>query len=89
MRILLAMVVVLGLTVAFFCVALRAAPRSQTDIIMAVDRAHDAGDAFAGAWNDWARQHDRWKTSADDTQRFKRVRKLWKDFDRACREIEY
>ena len=89
MRIFAAMIVVLVLSVAGFCVALRAAPRTEAETILAVNRAHDAGDAFAASWNDWARQHDRWKTNAEDIQRFKRVRKLWRDFDRACREIEY
>lgn len=89
MRIVLAMFAAVVLSVAGFCVALRAQPLSEADRIIAVNRAHDAGDAFSEAWNDWARQHDRWKTSAADIQRFKLVRKLWKDFDRACREIEY
>lgn len=78
--------VMFGLLLAV--VALKSQPPTEAESILAVDRAHDAGDAFAKAWNDWARQHDRFKTSIEDRKRYKRVRKLFLEFDRQYRDLE-
>ena len=74
-----------GLTV----VALKSQPPSEAESILAINRAHDAGDRFANAWNDWARQHDRFKTSKADRERsrlmfsrFKEFRRLYQDSER-------
>ncbi len=65
------------------CLAL-SAQTSTRDIV----RAHDAGDRFATAWNDWARQHDRNTVSRADKERFRKVRKAWKEFDSLYKLVE-
>lgn len=53
-----------------------------------VQRAHDAGDRFALAWNAWAASHSKYTISLADKERFQKVRKAWKEFDRLYKDIE-
>lgn len=71
-----------------FSTALRGTP-DETQAIAALQRADNARAVFAESWNDWARKHDAYTISSADKERFRRVRKAWKDFDRLCRNVEY
>ena len=78
------------ITVGGFCLALSAFPEpSAADQIVALERADAAREAFAEAWNAWASQHDKFTISVADKKRFSKVRKLWKEFDRLSRNVEY
>ncbi len=71
-----------------FSLALRAQP-DEAHAIRALQQADNAREAFAEAWNDWATKHDAYTISSADKDRFRKVRKSWKEFDRLCRSIEY
>lgn len=88
MRIGIAAFLVVGLSIAGFCFALFGEPRSEGDTILAIERAHEAGDSFTVAWNDWAEHHNLFQTSVEDKARFRKVRARWKEFERLYREIE-
>ena len=78
----------LCLSIIGFSVALANQP-DEVQMTAALNRADSARAAFAEAWNDWARQHDKFIISSADKERFKKVRRAWKEFDRLCRNVEY
>jgi hypothetical protein len=91
MRILYTICAALVLTVGGFCVTILALPEKPSDaeMVTALERVDESGHTFAEAWNDWATHHDKFTISVDDKKRFSKVRKLWKEFDRLSRNVEY
>ena len=90
MKIFIAMILLIVLSVLGFSLALAATqPLTDSEAIVALERADDAREAFAEAWNDWATKHDKFTISLEDKARFRKVRKLWKELDRLSKEVEY
>lgn len=80
----------LCLSIIGFSVALASQPTlDETQAIAALNRADNAREAFAESWNNWAKKHDAYTISSADKERFRKVRKAWKEFDRLCRNVEY
>lgn len=67
------------------CLALSAQTQS-TD--RDLDRAYAAADKFRLTWKDWAENHNRYTISRADKERFKKVRKAWKEFDSLYKLVE-
>lgn len=90
MRILHTLCAALLITVGGFCLALSAFQEpSAADQVVALERVDAARGAFVDAYNDWATHHDKFTISVDDKKRFSKVRKLWKEFDRLSRNVEF
>lgn len=90
MRILHTICAALVITVGGFCLAVSAFPEpSAVDQIMALERVDAARVAFVEAFNEWSSQHDKFTISVADKKRFGKVRKLWKEFDRLAKQVEY
>lgn len=90
MRVIVAIMICIGLSILGFSLALAATqPRTESESIAALERADNAREAFAEAWNDWATKHDKFTISVEDKARFRKVRKAWKELDRLARQVEY
>ena len=88
MRLLIVWGILLCLSIIGFSVALANQP-DEVEAITALRQADSARAAFVSTYNDWAIKHDAYTTSVADRERFKKVRKAWKEFDRLSRNVEY